>query len=231
MRIEYRMPALGADMDSGTVIEWHIQPGSAVKRGDVVAIVETDKGAIDVEIFEEGVVAELLVPPGTKVAVGTPLALLDVEERAPSPLPLAPLPPAGEVAHSAGEGSPPLPPAGEVAHGAGEGSPPLPPAGEVAHSAGEGSPPLPPAGEVAHSAGEGSVLSPTLAPATIRDSSPRVRISPAARVLATQLGVDPGKLAGSGPDGVITRDDVERAARTLPSPRPSPTVAGEGAGP
>ena len=197
MRIEYRMPALGADMDSGTVIEWHIQPGSAVKRGDVVAIVETDKGAIDVEIFEEGVVAELLVPPGTKVAVGTPLALLDVEERAPSPLPLAPLPPAGEVAHSAGEGSPPLPPAGEVAH----------------------------------SAGEGSVLSPTLAPATIRDSSPRVRISPAARVLATQLGVDPGKLAGSGPDGVITRDDVERAARTLPSPRPSPTVAGEGARP
>jgi len=138
MRIEYRMPALGADMDSGTVIEWHIQPGSAVKRGDVVAIVETDKGAIDVEIFEEGVVVELLVAPGTKVAVGTPLALLEVGERANSPLPLVPLPPAGEVAHRAGEGSPPLPLAGEVAHSAGEGSLPLPPAGEVAHGAGEG---------------------------------------------------------------------------------------------
>ncbi len=72
MRVEYRMPALGADMDSGTVVQWHVQPGSRVKRGDVVGVVETDKGAIDVEIFEDGVVAELLVQPGTKVPVGTP---------------------------------------------------------------------------------------------------------------------------------------------------------------
>ncbi len=85
MRVEYRMPALGADMDSGTVVEWRIRPGSAVKRGDVVAVVETDKGAIDVEIFVDGVVAELLVQPGAKVAVGTPLALLDVEGSSPSP--------------------------------------------------------------------------------------------------------------------------------------------------
>ena len=72
-------------MDSGTVVEWRIRPGSAVKRGDVVAVVETDKGAIDVEIFVDGVVAELLVQPGAKVAVGTPLALLEVEGSSASP--------------------------------------------------------------------------------------------------------------------------------------------------
>lgn len=85
MRTEYRMPALGADMDAGTVVEWRVAPGSRVHRGETVAVVETDKGAIDVEIFEDGVVAELLVAPGTKVSVGTPLALLDTD--APSPAP------------------------------------------------------------------------------------------------------------------------------------------------
>ena len=85
MQIEYRMPALGADMESGTVVEWHVQPGSRVKRGDVVAVVETDKGAIDVEIFEDGVVAELLVQPGTKVPVGTPLALIEVDYEGKEP--------------------------------------------------------------------------------------------------------------------------------------------------
>jgi len=56
MASEFRLPALGADMDAGTIVEWQVAPGSRVKRGDVVAVVETDKGAIDVEIFEDGVV-------------------------------------------------------------------------------------------------------------------------------------------------------------------------------
>ena len=64
------MPALGADMEDGTLVEWLIKPGDRVKRGDVVAVVETQKGAIEVEIFDEGVVSELVVPVGTKVPVG-----------------------------------------------------------------------------------------------------------------------------------------------------------------
>jgi pyruvate dehydrogenase E2 component (dihydrolipoamide acetyltransferase) len=79
MPSEFRLPALGADMDAATVVEWHVAPGSRVKRGDVVAVVETDKGAIDVEIFEDGVVREIVVPPGAKVPVGTVLALLETE--------------------------------------------------------------------------------------------------------------------------------------------------------
>ena len=69
---EFRMPSLGADMEDGTIVEWLVQPGDAVHRGDIVAVVDTDKADIEVEIFEDGVVEELLVPEGDKVPVGTP---------------------------------------------------------------------------------------------------------------------------------------------------------------
>ena len=84
---EFRMPALGADMDYGTVVEWHVAPGDRVKRGDVVAVVETDKGAIDVEIFQEGVVKEIVVPVGRRVPVGEVLALLEGAGPSPQPSP------------------------------------------------------------------------------------------------------------------------------------------------
>jgi pyruvate dehydrogenase E2 component (dihydrolipoamide acetyltransferase) len=68
------MPALGAGMDVGTIIEWYVAPGDAVRRGSIIALVETDKANIDVEVFEDGVVEALLIEEGTKVPVGTPLA-------------------------------------------------------------------------------------------------------------------------------------------------------------
>ena len=110
MAAEFRMPALGADMDAGTVVEWRIAPGAQVKRGDVVAVVETDKGAIDVEIFMDGVVREIVVAPGNRVPVGTVLALVDTGEQA-SPA-VAPAPPtaAPEIATA-----PPAPPSPERA--------------------------------------------------------------------------------------------------------------------
>ena len=52
---EFRMPSLGADMEAGTLVEWLKHPGDAVKRGDIIAVVETEKGAIEVEVFEDGV--------------------------------------------------------------------------------------------------------------------------------------------------------------------------------
>lgn len=71
------MPALGADMEAGTLVEWLVKPGDRVKSGDVVAVVETQKGAIEVEIFLEGVVSNILVPVGARVPVGTVLAQID----------------------------------------------------------------------------------------------------------------------------------------------------------
>ena len=73
---EFRMPSLGADMEFGTIVEWRIKPGDSVRRGDVVALVETEKGVIEVEIFDSGVIESLVVQPGQKVPVGAALAVL-----------------------------------------------------------------------------------------------------------------------------------------------------------
>ena len=163
MPSEFRLPALGADMDEGTIVQWNVAPGSVVKRGDVVAVVETDKGAIDVEIFQDGVVREIVVQPGTKVPVGTVLALLE-----------------GTEAPAAAEAS--LPPVVE-------------PAADVPS-------PVKPAATAA-----------------------RLKISPAARKRASELGIDVATLQGSGPGGVITLEDVEHG-RSAPQPTAHPPIAG-----
>jgi pyruvate dehydrogenase E2 component (dihydrolipoamide acetyltransferase) len=74
--IAFTMPSLGADMDAGTLVEWKVRPGDVVKRGQVVAVVETHKGAIDVEIWHDGTILELKVALDEKVPVGTVLATL-----------------------------------------------------------------------------------------------------------------------------------------------------------
>ena len=79
---EFRMPSLGADMEAGTLVEWLVKPGDKVKRGDIVAVVETQKGAIEIEIFETGQIEEILVDLDTKVPVGTPLARIRTEGEA-----------------------------------------------------------------------------------------------------------------------------------------------------
>jgi pyruvate dehydrogenase E2 component (dihydrolipoamide acetyltransferase) len=89
---EFTMPSLGSDMEAGTLIEWLIEPGQKVSKGDIVAVVETQKGAIDIEVFQDGTVHELIVPLDTKVPVGTTLAIILGEGEAP--------PPAGEAAKS-----------------------------------------------------------------------------------------------------------------------------------
>jgi pyruvate dehydrogenase E2 component (dihydrolipoamide acetyltransferase) len=90
------MPSLGADMEKGTLVAWNVKPGDRVKRGDIIAVVETEKGAFDTECYEEGVIDKLLVEPGTKVPVGTPLAIVLGECEA-APVAAAPAPaPASE---------------------------------------------------------------------------------------------------------------------------------------
>jgi len=87
------MPSLGPDMEAGTLVEWLVKPGDRVKRGDVVAVVDTQKGAIEVEIYQPGQIEKILVDLDTKVPVGTPLAELREEgERLPAAA-AAPKPP------------------------------------------------------------------------------------------------------------------------------------------
>jgi len=68
------MPSLGADMESAQVIEWLVESGDAIRRGDVIVVVETDKGAIEIEVFDDGVVEALVAPLNAIVTVGAVLA-------------------------------------------------------------------------------------------------------------------------------------------------------------
>ncbi|HMN08070.1 MAG TPA: dihydrolipoamide succinyltransferase, partial [Gemmatimonadaceae bacterium] len=83
------MPSLGADMQFGTVVGWLVAPGDTVAKGDVIVEVETEKGVFEVEAGIGGVVDELVVAKGTRVPVGTVLAMLraaggDVSPAAPA---------------------------------------------------------------------------------------------------------------------------------------------------
>jgi pyruvate dehydrogenase E2 component (dihydrolipoamide acetyltransferase) len=85
---EFRMPSLGADMESGTLVEWLKKPGDPIARGDIVAVVETEKGAIEVEIFVPGVLEQWLAQEGATIPVGTPMALIATQEETPAPQPV-----------------------------------------------------------------------------------------------------------------------------------------------
>ncbi|MCU0300537.1 MAG: 2-oxo acid dehydrogenase subunit E2 [Candidatus Nanopelagicales bacterium] len=192
---EFRMPSLGADMDVGTIIEWLVQPGDPVRRGQIVAVVDTAKAAIEIESFEDGVLEELLVGPGTQVPVGTPIARIGPPVAGAVPAAAAAV---TTAARSAG---------GTVA----------PVTLRVAPSAPDSGPaPAPAAPAVAAQANEApAVAAPAPAAPAGRDRFPA---TPPVRHLAHQLGVDLDAVVGSGPDGHITHDDVRAAAAAAAAP-------------
>src|SRR5579872_6524880 len=110
------MPSLGADMDAGTVTTWLVKPGDEVRRGDIVAIVDTEKATMEVEVFEDGRITELVVPEGERVPVGAVLARIEpamvsagAAASRPATAKAAPLPaPPPPPAHAPGPASPVL---------------------------------------------------------------------------------------------------------------------------
>lgn len=114
------MPSLGADMTEGTLLEWLVKPGDPVHRGDIVAVVDTSKSAVEVECFDDGVVDSLVVQPGTKVPVGTVLATLATTGGgAPEPVVTPTTVPATALVEAAVPAAPPTP--GRVPHRGGPG--------------------------------------------------------------------------------------------------------------
>jgi pyruvate dehydrogenase E2 component (dihydrolipoamide acetyltransferase) len=87
--VEFRMPSLGSDMERGTLVEWLKKPGETVRPGDIVAVIETDKGAIEIEAFEGGIFVRSLVELGQTVPVGAPIALIETQAVAELPTPTA----------------------------------------------------------------------------------------------------------------------------------------------
>jgi pyruvate dehydrogenase E2 component (dihydrolipoamide acetyltransferase) len=96
--VEFVMPILGADMEDGTLVEWRKAVGDRVQRGDIIAEVETDKGLTEVEVFVDGVLDRILVEPGTKVPIGTALALIREDGAGAGTEVVTTSPPAGAVA-------------------------------------------------------------------------------------------------------------------------------------
>lgn len=107
------MPSLGADMEAGKLVEWLVKPGDTVHRGDVVAVVETQKGAIEIEIFEDGIVQSLEAELGATLPVGATLAMIGdgTAAAAPKPEPKPAPPPAAARQAAPAEPEPAPPPA------------------------------------------------------------------------------------------------------------------------
>ncbi|MDZ4095196.1 MAG: dihydrolipoamide acetyltransferase family protein [Paracoccaceae bacterium] len=192
------MPSLGADMEAGKLIEWLVKPGDTVARGDVVAVVETQKGAIEIEIFEAGKVASLQADVGQTLPVGAPLAQIlaagAAEMSQPFPLPEQP-PAAPPELPSAPPEPAPEPPGPEM---------PAPQPIEL--------PDLPPS-EI---------------PLEVPPEATGVAASPAARARAAAAGLALASLCGSGPGGAILLADVERHLTAAPeqSAKPGPAKPG-----
>jgi pyruvate dehydrogenase E2 component (dihydrolipoamide acetyltransferase) len=202
------MPSLGADMDAGTVLEWRVQPGDVVHRGDIVAVVDTEKSDIEVEVFEDGVVEELLVAVGEEVAVGTPLARLGPVTGAGAAAPEAPAPPASE-AELRSEAEPPVEPEPAAEAAAVTDVEPEPAAEPVATAGAEPAPKAKATRERGRRTG-------TAEPVTASEG--RVRASPRARQMAAEAGVDLTTVAGSGPGGAIVAGDLSKPGPRPPSP-------------
>ncbi len=92
------MPALSPTMEQGTLAKWHVKVGDAVKSGDVIAEIETDKATMEVEAVDEGVIESILVPEGSEeVKVNTPIARLKGDGEAAAPAEPTARPPADEA--------------------------------------------------------------------------------------------------------------------------------------
>jgi pyruvate dehydrogenase E2 component (dihydrolipoamide acetyltransferase) len=224
----FTMPSLGADMDRGRLIEWLVRPGDTVHRGDLVAVVDTAKSQIEVETFDEGVIGELLVEPGTEVPVGTPLATitpLGVPEPVPGSRPARPSPTRAATRVVEPVPSPVAGPAPTPAR-VRERAPRHTASPLVTTLAAEHGldiariPATGPGGRVTREDVERAAAQLTV----------RAKVSPQARRLASQLGVDLTLLA-PGDDGVIRAEHVRRAAASMapglrpesPPAAPSPT--------
>jgi pyruvate dehydrogenase E2 component (dihydrolipoamide acetyltransferase) len=114
---EFRMPSLGADMEAATLVEWLVKPDALIKRGDIIAVVETQKGAIEIEAFENGILERVLVDVGARVPVSTPLALIETGATPGEAIPAAATKAPAEPPREGARANPPTPEPRQSGHG------------------------------------------------------------------------------------------------------------------
>ncbi|MGI9529514.1 MAG: dihydrolipoamide acetyltransferase family protein, partial [Acidimicrobiia bacterium] len=201
----------------GALVAWLVGPGDTIERGQIVAEVETDKGIIEVECWEDATVDELLVEAGeVRLAVGTPIARLRSADDVPTSAPAEPSAPAA-VAPEPAEESPEVVP--RI----------TPPVRHLAHELGvdiDGIAATGPGGMVTRGDVKRGVA-PT-APSNGRTGArvaTRVKASPRARRVAAEAGVDLGLVAHSRSDGMVVAADVAPLLGDQPAPSVEPVAA------
>ena len=203
------MPKLSDAMETGKVIKWLKKVGDAVKGGDVIAEIETDKANVEIEAFGAGVLRKIVVEEGGTVPVGELIGVIADPAEDISSVAAAPAKPAAPAAA-------PSAPA------------PRPAPAPAAPAAASG--PLPAMGSYQSAPATTAVV--PMAPAAAAAPAPtdgRVKASPLARKIAGQAGVDLRLVHGTGPGGRIIRRDVE-AAQAAPRPAAAPASAPQPAG-
>jgi pyruvate dehydrogenase E2 component (dihydrolipoamide acetyltransferase) len=212
MSTQILMPALSPTMEEGKLAKWHVKEGDAVKTGDILAEIETDKATMEFEAIDEGRIGKLLVPEGAEgVKVNAPIATLIGEGETAEPGISADIPSAMKAIRSA---------MGSGKQQKSQATPP-PPAPQPKPAPAVAAAPTPKAAPTA-----------TAVPATVQAASApqsangaRIFASPLARRVAQLSGVRLDALRGSGPRGRIVKADVDAAAKSgVPAPAVAPSA-------
>lgn len=206
------MPKLSDTMSVGTLLKWLKKEGDVVKSGDMLAEVETDKATMELESFFDGTLLKIFAPGGSQVALGAPLCAIGKPgETVDAPAGAAPTAAATPKSNGTAASS------NKDAAGASTAA-----KNEVQGQPAAATPPAPPATPAAPDT--------TAAPAApaVTDGA-RVKISPLARKLATEKGIDPARVSGSGPGGRIVRLDILAAEKNGGAKAGSPAPAGKAA--
>jgi pyruvate dehydrogenase E2 component (dihydrolipoamide acetyltransferase) len=239
---------LSPTMEEGTIVKWNKKEGDAVKVGDVLAEIETDKANMEMEALAAGVLRKILVPAGGKAPVGSLIGVIaDPNEdiagilsqataaapaaAPPAPAPPAPAPTASTPPPAAAKPASPAPPpavsakpAPSVAAPAPAPVPPAPRPSPAAPAPAAAAPPPGPRPAVAPPppSGAQAPVTSVAPPAAADQGDGRVKASPLARAMAARENVPLGELSGSGPGGRIVKRDIETYVAT---PRPAPAAA------
>lgn len=195
MAVEVRLPRLGQGMESGTIVRWLKSEGEAVAKGDPLYELDTDKVTQEVEAEADGVLLKIVVPDG-EVDVGTTVGVIGAKDEDVSDL----------LASVGGDG------AGPAAAPA--------PAPETAQE--DAATEKTPSGSEPQGVPQ-ATAPPETAPSR-QATGERGKASPLARRIARERGVDLALVTGTGPDGRIVAEDVEKAAAAAPVAQAAPTV-------
>jgi pyruvate dehydrogenase E2 component (dihydrolipoamide acetyltransferase) len=218
---EFKMPDVGEGLTEAEILKWYVQPGDSVTDGQVVCEVETAKAAVELPIPYDGVVHELRFGEGITVDVGTSIITVDVAPGGDAPAapaaPVAEAPAVEEEEEAKPQGRQPV----LVGYGVSEASTKRrarkPAPGQAVRVQPTGPPQAAVAAMQSELNGHGGTA-----------TAPRPLAKPPVRKLAKDLGIDLAMVTPTGPDGVITREDVHAAATPAPASapvEPEPAVA------